>query len=539
MSCSTTPLLQSPEVFIPPAPAREKIDITVNLKRPHPRQQIFIDSPAKRKIIRAGRRGGKTTGIAIYCVLKFLQGRRILYAAPTADQLKRFWFEVTKALAQAVEHDVLYKNETDHIIERRGTENRIRAKTAWNAATLRGDYADELIYDEWQLMDEDAWGDVGAPMLMDNNGNATFIYTPPSLHSKEVSKARDLRHAAKMYEAAKLEMKLAAEQERVSRWLAVHFTSHDNPHLSEEGKAEVMQDMTTASIRREILAEDDQEVPGALWTRAMLDKTRVTQVPAGVTLVRKVVGVDPTGSSTTEAGIGVAAKGSDGHFYFLKDCSMLAPSSDAWARKAVTTYFLEDADRVLGEANYGGDMVQNTIRTVRGPDDEKLGEKVSYKNVNATRGKLVRAEPISALYEQGVGHMVGNFPELEDELCTYVPGNKSPNRLDAFVWCGIDLMAGRNTLGVIGYFTSGEAAAEAQGVSNTRPSAPIASPRAEGVCPKCSSTLIAPISGGQIRCQSCAAQWGEAITAVPAQAQRVNGASAIQPVGGRKFGQLR
>ena len=157
--------------------------IEIVLPEPHPKQLEFINSHAKRKIIRAGRRFGKTVGAAILAVLKFTEDKRVLYAAPTSDQLERFWTEVTRALAPMIKAGVLYKNETLHIIERPGSENRIRAKTAWNADTLRGDYADILILDEFQLMAEDTWEVVGAPMLLDNNGDAVFIYTPPSLHS--------------------------------------------------------------------------------------------------------------------------------------------------------------------------------------------------------------------------------------------------------------------------------------------------------------------------------------------------------------------
>src|SRR6185369_7237930 len=166
-----------------PIPELDPIDVTVRIRKPHAKQLEFLRSPAKRKIIRAGRRGGKTTGMGIFAVERFMLGHRILYATPTADQIKKFWAEVTRALGEAISAGVYYKNETEHIIERKGTEQRIRAKTAWNADTLRGDYADELILDEWQLMDENAWGEVGAPMLIDNNGNSTFIYTPPSLKS--------------------------------------------------------------------------------------------------------------------------------------------------------------------------------------------------------------------------------------------------------------------------------------------------------------------------------------------------------------------
>ena len=181
-----------------------RIPVDIHLPRPHPKQAAFINSPAKRKVIRAGRRGGKTVGIGVYAVQRFLAGRRVLYAAPTSEQIQRFWVTVTRALASGVDKKALYKNESEHILERRGTEQRIRAKTAWNADSLRGDYADELLLDEWQLMNEDAWGVVGAPMLLDNNGNATFIYTPPSLRSRSASKADDPQHAAKLFKKAQL-----------------------------------------------------------------------------------------------------------------------------------------------------------------------------------------------------------------------------------------------------------------------------------------------------------------------------------------------
>ena len=231
-------------------------EYTVHLPLPHDKQRAFIDSKAKRKIIRAGRRGGKTVGISIYAVERFLSGRRLLYAAPTAEQVGRFWVTITRALNEATDAGVFKKNETEHIIELPGTEQRIRAKTAWNADTLRGDYADDLIFDEWQLIDEDAWEVVGAPMLLDNDGDATFIYTPPSLHSRSVSKARDPQHAAKMFKMA--------QQDKSGRWEAFHFSSMDNPYISQTALSEITKDMTNLAYRMEILAEDVNEAPGAL-----------------------------------------------------------------------------------------------------------------------------------------------------------------------------------------------------------------------------------------------------------------------------------
>src|SRR5581483_6820985 len=108
-------------------------EVTVSLPRPHPRQNEFTRSPAKRKVIRAGRRGGKTVGVGILAVEQFLRGRRVLYAAPTTDQVTQFWFTVTTALFDTIEAGLFTKNETEHSIELPNTKQRIRAKTAWNA----------------------------------------------------------------------------------------------------------------------------------------------------------------------------------------------------------------------------------------------------------------------------------------------------------------------------------------------------------------------------------------------------------------------
>jgi len=359
----------------------------------------------------------------------FLSERRVLYAAPTAEQVEKFWWEVKRSLAEPIDAGIFHKNETLHIIERPGTENRIRAKTAWNADTLRGDYADLLELDEFQLMDESAWYEVGAPMLLDNNGDALFIYTPPSLHSRSVSKARDPRHASKMFKRA--------TEDTTGRWQAFYFRSHDNPYISAQALEDLVQDMSQLSYRQEILAEDIDEVVGALWTRELLSSSRVTQYP---TLSRVVVGVDPPGG-VTEAGIVTVGLGDNGHAYILEDRT-LQGSPNIWADAVLTAYWHNQADLVVGEANYGGDMVESTIMQAA----KSRGQMVRYKNVHASRGKAVRAEPVVAGFEQGRIHLVGEFPYLEEELCTWVPRQttQSPNRMDAMVWAITELMLGQD-----------------------------------------------------------------------------------------------
>ncbi len=180
--------------------------------------------------------------------------------------------------------------------------------------------------------------------------------------------------------------------------------------------------------RQELHAELLDDVPGALWTRAMLDDNRVKAAPDE--LVRIVVAVDPavtSGEDADETGIVAAGRGKDGHLYVLADRSCRL-SPDGWARRAVHLFRDLKADRIVAEVNNGGELVEATLRTV--------DRHVPYRAVHASRGKRVRAEPIAALYEQGKVHHVGGFPELEDQMCTFLPeGNeKSPDRVDALVW---------------------------------------------------------------------------------------------------------
>ncbi len=392
------------------------MNLTVRLRNPHEKQRNFIESPAKRKVIRAGRRGGKTSGAAILAIKSFLAGRRILYATPTQEQVDRFWQECKRALQEPIDTGVFYKNETRHIIELPRTEQRIRAKTAWDADTLRGDYADLLILDEYQLMRANAWELVGAPMLLDNDGDAVFIYTTK----------RGKHHSKELYKKA--------EANNTGRWAVFHFSSHDNPHLSQDALNEITGDMTQLAYRMEILAEEVEDDPRALWNRGII--SHATSHPE---LISIVVGVDPPGSAEgAECGIVVAGIGKVGdviHGYVLDDRS-LRGSPATWGAEVVAAYNRNQAGRVLGEANYGGDMVENTIRTVEG------GRSVGYKMVHATRGKAVRAEPVVALYERGRVAHVGEFGALEDEMCNWVPGSgmPSPNRVDALVWALSELM---------------------------------------------------------------------------------------------------
>lgn len=194
--------------------------------------------------------------------------------------------------------------------------------------------------------------------------------------------------------------------------------------------------------RQELDAEILDDAPGALWKRDGIERDRVIKCPE---LVRIVVAIDPSVSSESDeedpqqqpaTGIIAAGLGVDGHGYVLADASLEKPTPEQWGSAAVALYNTHEADRIVGEVNNGGDLVESNIRSI--------SREVSFRQVRASRGKQVRAEPIASFYEQHLVHHVGAFPLLEDELCQWEPGVSawSPNRLDALVWALTELMLG-------------------------------------------------------------------------------------------------
>lgn len=212
---------------------------------------------------------------------------------------------------------------------------------------------------------------------------------------------------------------------------------------------EVLASMSAAKRLRFEAGEWASDINGALWAledrRATdgkvmpgLDSLRVAVAPE---FQRVVVAVDPSGTrgdgDGDDIGIVVVGLGIDSHAYVIEDgtCQM---SPEGWGRRAVDLYHYHNADRIVGERNFGGDMVRFTVATA--------DKRASFKEVSASRGKSVRAEPISALYEQGRVHHVGDFPDLEDQMCNFTAsgfiGEGSPDRADALVWAITELMLG-------------------------------------------------------------------------------------------------
>ena len=227
--------------------------------------------------------------------------------------------------------------------------------------------------------------------------------------------------------------------------------------------------------RQELYGEILSESDSALWTRDLLEQARIKPEDAPP-YFRCVVAIDPavtSGENSDETGIVVAGATPDGHYYIIEDATMRG-TPEMWARKAIEMYRKHKCDRIIGEANNGGDMIESLLRQV--------DASIPYRKVHASRGKRVRAEPVSALSEQLRLHLVGsNFSLLEDQLVTWEPdSDKSPDRMDAMVWAVTDLMGGSVAMRSL--------AAMADFCPNCR--LPLV--RGTRLCPRCNTAIITP-----------------------------------------------
>ncbi len=228
-------------------------------------------------------------------------------------------------------------------------------------------------------------------------------------------------------------------------------TFENAANIADEAMQEFLDDFAgTEEGRQELCAEIREEAEGALWQRAWIDDNRLTERDEDGLLIipdldALVIAVDPAVTSKkTSDETGIVAVGMNWmhdvddndrlkpHYYIIDDDSGRW-KPNVWAQKAIAMRQEYEADYILGETNNGGELVQYTVETV--DEDEAL----LFKSVTASRGKKPRASPVSAAAAQGRVHHIGEFDELEDELCQWIPGSDSPSRLDAMVWGVIEL----------------------------------------------------------------------------------------------------
>jgi phage terminase large subunit-like protein len=209
--------------------------------------------------------------------------------------------------------------------------------------------------------------------------------------------------------------------------------------------------------RQELFAEIVEETPGALWTRALIERQRIEPEAAPKEFAEIVVAVDPparSGAKSDECGLIVAARAERGLFYVLADLTSQGDSPGQWGARVGAAFRGFKANRVVAEVNNGGDMVAEVLR--------QSEPNLPVRAVHATRGKFLRAEPIAAAYERGLVFHTGTFGKLEDQLCALTPdfdrraAGFSPDRADALVWALADLLGiGRGSPGGIFEFWMG------------------------------------------------------------------------------------
>jgi phage terminase large subunit-like protein len=387
---------------------------TIVMPTLHPAQHAVREHPARFKVLVTGRRFGKTfLGVAM-AYETALRGGDVWWLAPSYPMTRAGWVLVLDLAAQIPGADV---NRAERIVTVPGGGT-IQVRSGHEPDSLRGAGLDLAVLDECAYMDSAVWTAAIRPALSDRKGGALFISSP-----------RGDNWFAKLYDYAR--------KRDDDQWTAFHYPSSANPFL-DESEIESARDVLTARLfRQEYGGEILSDTPGALWTRKMIDQTRVFEYPP---LTQIVVGVDPAVSSlltSDETGIIVAGMHEPTkHAYVLADLSGRY-TPDQWATKVKQAYETYKADRVVAETNNGGDLVERVLRTV------DPFHKIAYRKVHASRNKKTRAQPISAHYEQERVSHVGTHRALEDQLVTWVPGKPSPDRLDALVWSLTAVMLSR------------------------------------------------------------------------------------------------
>jgi len=404
----------------------------------------------------AGRGFGKTRLGAEWLAAQAVrnEGVRCAIVARTFSDVRNVCVEGVSGILNILrEYDALKDwNKSNGIITLKNGSV-IQTFSADTPDSLRGPqfyfaWCDELA--AWQY--EDTWNQLQFGLRLGKNPQTVITTTPrPTKLIKDIVK-------------------------RESTAITRGSTFDNSENLSESALLEMkMRYGGTRLGQQELYGAILDDNPGALWNRANLEETRVKpeDVP---TLVRIVVGVDPavtSGEDSDSTGIVVAGLSGDGQYYVLADDTLKA-SPQVWAEKAISSFEQHKADRIIAEVNNGGDLVVHLLQQVKAT--------IPVKKVTASRGKQVRAEPIAALFEQGRGHLVGYFPELEDELCEWEAGTsmKSPDRMDAMVWALTELSEGSTALTFLA------------SLAVFCPSCKMPAPKGSGFCPKCNTAIEKP-----------------------------------------------
>ncbi|CDH46957.1 terminase large subunit domain-containing protein [Candidatus Contendibacter odensensis] len=388
-------------------------------------------------LILAGRGFGKTLTASqeAWWLASSNPGWRIAVVAPTAGDLRRTVFEGDSGLLRVTPAEVLRGGEIGHAYNRSLFEmhfkngSLIQGFAATEPDRLRGPQFHAAFCDElaaWSRL-QDTWDQLMMTLRLGKQPRVVIATTPRPV--------------------AMIKQLLARQGQDV--YVVRGSTFENVANLAPGFIATLRQRYEgTRLARQELYAEVLEDVPGALWQRTEIDQHRAKDTPA---LQRVVVAVDPAVSNTEgsdETGIIVAGLGTDRRGYVLEDAT-LRGAPDEWARQAVRMYDAHRADLLVSEVNNGGDLVMATVKTAaqdlfqRG---ERPNPEINQRKIHSSRGKVIRAEPIAALYAQGRVSHIHSLPTLEDQMCVFTSdfdrgkSGYSPDRVDALVFALSELM---------------------------------------------------------------------------------------------------
>lgn len=387
------------------------METTIKIKRPRiiDYQQQIINSPKRFTITEASTKIGKTYSHLFWLFEEAHKGQLgwdYYWVAPIYSQAEIAFKRLVRKVAEYPGLYIVNYSKLS-ITTPRGTT--ITFKSADNPATLYGENVHAFVFDEYSRAKEEAWFAL----------RTTITYTK--------AKGKFIGNVVAKNWAWDLARKAEKKEDPDFEYFKV--TAHEAVEAGILTRAEIEQARKDlpARVFKMLYEAEYAGIEGALWTWDTIDECRIRTHPD---LVRVAVAIDPAVTSTKESdetGIIVGGMDINREFYILEDLSgVFTPA--AWASRAIAAYERWKADRIVAETNNGGDLVETVIRNI--------SRDISYAKVSASRGKIRRAEPIEALYEQKRVHHVGSFPKLEDQMTTYTgdPKEPSPDRMDALVW---------------------------------------------------------------------------------------------------------
>lgn len=383
-------------------------------------------------IVLGGRASGKSFAVSSFlCMLSFEQKQRMLYTRQTMTSAYLSIIpEFQEKISLMGADDKFVVNKTEIINKESGSEilfKGIQSSSGTNTANLKSlsGITTWILDEAEEMIDEAVFDKINLSIRTKGVQNRVILVMNPAKTSHWVFK--------RFFEEQGIEQGFNGVKDDVTYINTTYFDNLDNLN---PGFLDEMDRLKSINIKKynhialgHWASVNEEE---ALWRQSVIDSTRVAEKPL---LKRIVVAIDPAVTSkdtSDETGIVVAGIGFDDELYVLEDKTGIYTPTD-WCKMAVMMYNKWQADRIVGEVNNGGDLIETVLRTI--------DKNVPYRGVHATRDKFTRAEPVAALYEQGKAHHVGTLLELEYEQTSWEAkkGEKSPNRIDALVWAATEL----------------------------------------------------------------------------------------------------